>query len=106
MQSYYDEIQQKKRASRIFWILVFSFAIFLYYFFQGYYPSLDISLKQIFTGSGMTRLERDEFIESFGIVNIRVEPQDARIQINREDIGYDEKKMVPYDEYLLSIGKP
>lgn len=106
MQSYYDELHKKRTASRIFWFLVFSFALFLYYFFQGYYPSFDISLQQILSGSGMRNIERDELVRSFGIVNIRVEPRDARIQINREDIGYDEKKMVRYDTYSLSIGKP
>lgn len=106
MQSYYDELHKKRIASRIFWFLVFGFAIFLYYFFQGYYPSLDISLKQILSGSGMRTIGQDELVRAFGIVNIRVEPRDARIQINREDIGYDEKKMVPYDAYSLSIGKP
>lgn len=49
MQTYYDEIRKKRRASRIFWGFVFFFAFFLYFFFQGYYPAIDFSFREVFT---------------------------------------------------------
>jgi hypothetical protein len=106
LETYTQEILRKKRASRIFWFLVFGFAGFLYFFFQGYYPSIDISLKEIFSSGGLHRANRDEFIKSFGIVNVTVNPRDAKILLSGADFVNDEKRMVNYDTYTLSIGKP
>jgi cell shape-determining protein MreC len=39
LESYQHEIQRKRRAARVFWCIVFAFALFLFFFFQGYYPS-------------------------------------------------------------------
>jgi hypothetical protein len=106
LESYDQEIIRKRRAARIFWFLVFSFATFLYFFFQGYYPALDITWKQVFSSWGMRELSREELIRSFGIINIRVYPRDANISINGTSFGFDEKRMVPYGKYRLSVGKP
>jgi hypothetical protein len=84
--------------------LVCIFATFLYFFFQGYYPSFDFSLKSYFSSGEIHQPE--DLVKSFGIINIRVEPRDARILLSGEELGNDEKKMVAYDEYTLSIGKP
>lgn len=106
LESYDQEIIRKRRAARIFWFLVFSFATFLYFFFQWYYPALDITWKQVFSSWGMRELTRDELIRSFGIINVRVHPRDAHIAINGTSFGFDEKRMVPYGKYRLSVGKP
>lgn len=47
LQSYDQEIREKRRAARIFWYIVCIFAIFLFFFFQGYYPSIRIGLETI-----------------------------------------------------------
>jgi hypothetical protein len=80
--------------------------MFLYFFFQGYYPSVNLSWKEYFSSGELRRPEREDLVRSFGIVNIRVEPRDARILLSGEDLGNDEKKMVSYGKYRLSIGKP
>lgn len=54
----------------------------------------------------MRELTREELIRSFGIINIRIYPRDAIIGVNGEVFGFDEKKMVPYGKYRLSVGKP
>jgi hypothetical protein len=106
LESYNQEIIRKRRASRIFWLLVFSFATFLYFFFQGYYPSVNLSWKEYFSSGELRTIEREDLVRSFGIINIRVIPWDARILLSWEDLGNDEKKMVSYGKYRLSIGKP
>lgn len=106
LETYEQEVIRKRRAARIFWFLVFSFATFLYFFFQGYYPALDITWKQVFSSGGMRELTREELIRSFGIINIRIYPRNAIIGVNGEVFGFDEKKMVPYGKYRLSVGKP
>ncbi len=78
--SYADEIREKRRAARVFWGIVFLFAGFLYFFFQGYYPSIDFRVKELFSSGGLTAsgMKRD-LIRSFGIINISAKPTDAEI---------------------------
>ncbi|GAB0174301.1 MAG: hypothetical protein HHAS10_01800 [Candidatus Altimarinota bacterium] len=106
LESYEQEVIRKRRASRIFWFLVFSFATFLYFFFQGYYPALDITWRQVFSSGGMRELSKDELIRSFGIINVRTYPRESNMVVNGEAFGFDEKRMVPYGKYRLSVGKP
>jgi cbb3-type cytochrome oxidase subunit 1 len=82
LESYEHEVIRKKRAAKVFWLLVFSFAIFLYFFFQGYYPSFDFSLRSYFSSGELQEIDREDLVKSFGVVNIRVEPRDARIQLS------------------------
>lgn len=60
LESYYEEIARKKRAARIFWLVVFIFAGFLFFFFQGYYPDIQFRLSSVgsgtFSGEGNQRV--------------------------------------------------
>lgn len=103
IQSYQEEIRAKRIAARIFWLVVFVFAGFLYFFFQGYYPSIDFRLTNI-TGSGnVSGEERGVSIRSFGIVNVKASPLSSILTLNNNSYGNDEKKMVDYGDYTLNI---
>lgn len=101
MQSYYDEIRKKRNAARIFWLIVFLFAGFLYFFFQGYYPDISFHLTNIRKGS--ISGEGGVTIRSFGIVNVKVSPTTSTLMLNGDFYGNDEKKMTDYGDYRLSI---
>ncbi len=83
IESYQTEVTKKRRNARWFWVIVFSFATFLYFFFQGYYPDVRLGVRQIFQeGSGSTsREDLEDLIRSFGIINIRTTPDTASILI-------------------------
>ena len=38
LENYYEEIGRKRRERWAFWIVVWALSVFLYLFFQGYYP--------------------------------------------------------------------
>lgn len=100
LETYQSEILRKKRASRIFWIVVFLFAGFLYFFFQGYYPSIDLSIRSL-TSTGEHRTDPRDLIRSFGIINISVKPENATIFLSSGTYSNDEKRMTNYGTYSL-----
>ena len=105
LESYQQEVIRKRKSARIFWFLVFSFTIFLYFFFQGFYPDVRVGLRQIFrnseqdlSGSG------NELIKSFGIINISVKnPVDATILVSSGAFSSNEKRIVKYGNYQANI---
>jgi hypothetical protein len=104
LESYHEELTRKKRAARIFWLIVFVFAGFLYFFFQGYYPNIEFRLTNI----GMPAVsgeDRGVMIRSFGIVNVKVQPENTAINLNNAPYGNNEKKMVDYGEYTLAMNE-
>lgn len=105
IESYQQEIIRKRRASRFFWMIVFLFAGFLYFFFQGYYPSMDFSLREIFSTWWMRRPEMNEIIKSFGIINVGVKQKNATLLLSSGSYVSDEKRMTNYGSYSLSITK-
>ena len=105
MEPYHQEIIRKRQAARIFWGIVFAFATFLYFFFQGYYPSIDFSFKELFQSGNVRKPEVSEFVKSFGIINISVTPEDATILLSGSSYGNNEKRMVNYGTYSLLVGK-
>jgi hypothetical protein len=45
--TYRQEVKRKRRAARVFWMIVFTFATVLYFFFLGYYPDIGGGLSRI-----------------------------------------------------------
>lgn len=103
IQSYQEEIRAKRVAARIFWLVVFVFAGFLYFFFQGYYPSVDFRLTHILGTESVSGEEWGVTIRSFGIVNVKSIPNTSSLVLNNNPYGNDEKKMVDYGDYTLTI---
>lgn len=103
IQSYKEEIRTKRIAARTFWLVVFVFAGFLYFFFQGYYPSIDFRLMNIMGSGNVSGEERGVSIRSFGIVNVKAFPLTSILTLNTVSYGNDEKKMVDYGDYTLNI---
>jgi hypothetical protein len=80
LETYQAEITRKRRAARIFWLIVFICSLFLYFFFQGYYPDVRVGLRHIFSESGSQNFPgSSDLIRSFGIINVRTTQADATI---------------------------
>ena len=106
LESYFDEIRQKRNSKRIFWVIVLIGAIFLYFFFQGKYLAINIDWKNILGESGTININRDNIeLRSFGVINIKTQPQDARITINGVDHYSGEQILSPYGEYEANIDR-
>ena len=102
IETYQQEIIRKKRAARLFWFIVFLFAWFLYFFFQGYYPSINLSLRSL-TSTGELLNEPRDIIRSFWIINVSVDPKDSTILLSGGWYANDEKRMTNYGTYSLLI---
>jgi hypothetical protein len=107
IESYQTEVARKQKAARIFWLIVFVFAGFLYFFFQGYYPDIRLGVKQFLWTSGSTLGEHpSDLIKSFGIVNISVSrPVWATITLGSGAYVNNDKLMTNYGVYTASISK-
>ncbi len=104
IESYQLEIIHKRRAARIFWLVVFVCALFLYYFFQGYYPDVRVGMRRIFSESGTESLSgSSDLIKSFGIINVKTTPLDATILLGSGAYGNNEKKMSDYGDYTMQV---
>ncbi len=104
IESYQLEIIRKRRATRLFWLVVFVCALFLYYFFQGYYPDVRLGMRRIFSESGsQSSSGSSDLIKSFGIINVKTTPIDATILLGSGAYGNNEKKMSDYGSYTMQI---
>lgn len=105
IESYQIEILKKRRNSRWFWVIVFSFAFLLYFFFQGYYPDVRLGWARMFSEQDQTgeKTSIDDLIKSFGIINIKVIPTSAQIYLGSGSYGNNEKRMSNYGSYTLSM---
>lgn len=116
LESYFQEIKQKRRRKLFFWLIVLIFAIFLYFFFKGKYMSINIDWKQFLSHSGTTITEENieatasgsktkdlVTFNSFGIVNVKVFPKDANIWLNDKTYANDSKPWLDYGHYKMSI---
>jgi hypothetical protein len=104
--SYQNEISEKRRGARLFWCIVFIASIFLYFFFQGYYPDVRLGLKRILSESGTTTHSGvSDLIRSFGIINIVTIPADATITLGSGAYTSNEKQMSDYGLYHMNIEK-
>jgi hypothetical protein len=107
IESYQAEVARKQKAARIFWLIVFTFAGFLYFFFQGYYPDVRLGVKQFLGTSGSTLGDSpSDLIKSFGIINISVKkPTGATISLGSGSYVNNDKLMTNYGEYTATISK-
>lgn len=104
IESYQLEIIRKRRAARLFWLIVFVCAFFLYYFFQGYYPDVRLGMRRIFSESGSdTGSGSSDLIRSFGIINVKTTPIDATIFLGSGAYGNNEKRMSDYGDYTMQV---
>ena len=83
IETYHTEVTKKRRNARWFWVIVFLFATFLYFFFQGYYPDVRLGLKRVFSEkqTGNASGSFDDLIRSFGIINVKTIPSNSTISI-------------------------
>lgn len=93
LETYYEEIARKRRQRRIFWIVVWLLASFLYLFFQGYYPYVRIDLGQFF--ESQEEPAKPQVVRAFGIINVRTSPAPDRIVVSSPTIG---EKNIPNDD--------
>jgi hypothetical protein len=104
--SYQHEISEKRRGARLFWCIVFIASMFLYFFFQGYYPDVRLGLKRILSESGTTTHSGvSDLIRSFGIINIAIIPTDATITLGSGAYSTNEKRMSDYGSYHMDIAR-
>jgi hypothetical protein len=80
--------------------------MFLYFFFQGYYPDVRLGLKRILSESGTTTHSGvSDLIRSFGIINIVTIPTDATISLGSGVYTSNEKRMSDYGSYHMNIAR-
>ena len=107
LENYEKELSQKRLERRIFWFVVWLFAIFLYLFFQGYYPYIRLDISGYFTSnSGTTDTgERPQIVRAFGIINIRTLPVADAITVNGNYFANGDKIIYDYGDYDIKIEK-
>jgi hypothetical protein len=96
--SYQEEIRIRKNKDRIFWLAVFIMTIFLYFFFQGYYPNYQRFLDS-------TNDSKQAFLKPFGIIDIHVFPSPDTILVNNERYNNNSKTIFDLGEYTVDIQK-
>lgn len=96
--SYQEEIRTRKRKDRVFWFFVAVMTVFLYFFFQGYYPNYE----RIFDRADAPK---EAFLKPFGIIDIHVFPSPDGIWINNEYYNNNSKTIFDLGEYHVSIYK-
>ncbi len=105
LETYQVEILKKRRAARIFWLIVLLCSFLLYFFFQWKYPDIRVGLR-LFSESGSVSLSGwSELMRSFGIINVRTIPTDTTILLGTGWYGNNEKRMSDYGNYTMKIEK-
>lgn len=96
--SYQEEIRKHKSKDRIFWVIVATMTVFLYFFFQGYYPNYERFFDQ-------KDASKQAFLKPFGIIDIHVFPSPDGIWINNEYYNNNSKTIFDLGGYTVSIQK-
>lgn len=96
--SYQEEIRIRKGKDRVFWLVVAVMTVFLYFFFQGYYPNYE----RLFDREDASK---QAFLKPFGIIDIHVFPSPDGIWINNEYYSNNSKTIFDLGEYHVSIQK-
>ncbi len=97
--SYQEEIRIHKNKDRIFWGIVAIMTVFLYFFFQGYYPNYEGFLNRT------EDISKQTFLKPFGIIDIHVFPSPDSININNDTYNNNSKTIFDIGEYTVSIKK-
>jgi len=96
--SYQEEIRIRKNKDRIFWFVVIVMTMFLYFFFQGYYPNYE----RLLDGANTSK---QAFLKPFGIIDIHVFPSPDTILVNNERYNNNSKTIFDLGEYVVGIKK-
>ncbi|MDD2917077.1 MAG: hypothetical protein PHH70_04510 [Candidatus Gracilibacteria bacterium] len=96
--SYKEEIRIRKNKDRVFWFVVAVMTVFLYFFFQGYYPNYERFFSK-------TDTSKQAFLKPFGIIDIHVFPSPDSIWINNEYYNNNSKTIFDLGPYSVSIQK-
>ncbi|NRH20867.1 hypothetical protein HOO68_02385 [Candidatus Gracilibacteria bacterium] len=106
LESYQQEVKRKRQSARIFWLIVFVCSLFLYFFFQGYYPDIRVGMRRIFMEPGNNNFTGStDIMRSFGIINVRTTQLDANITLGSGSYANNEKRMSDYGNYTMDIQK-
>lgn len=106
LESYQQEVKRKRQSARIFWLIVFVCSLFLYFFFQGYYPDIRVGMRRIFMEPGNNNFTGStDIMRSFGIINVRTTQVDANITLGSGSYANNEKRMSDYGNYTMDIQK-
>lgn len=110
LESYYGEVERKKNQRRIFWLIVFGFATFLYLFFQGYYPYVRFDTWKFLEMGKPELAEKPQVVRAFGIINVRAIPEPDLIAISSPSMGTkivanDDKGFFDFGNYSVEIRK-
>lgn len=107
LDSYADELQKKRSAKRLFWLIVLLFSILLYMFFQGYYFSVRVGFEKLLHPSTTQYIApvwtNDGVLKSFGIINLKVDPNPASLTINTLPYQNGDKRIYDYGKYIIQI---
>lgn len=114
LENYYEEIGRKRRERWMFWIVVWALSVFLYLFFQGYYPYVKFDTWNFLEKTGelapKNEGEKPQVVRAFGIINVRTVPSPDRIAISSPTIGEriipnDDKGFFDFGNYSVKIEK-
>lgn len=108
LETYFAELRRKKIEKRIFWFFVLLSTLLLYFFFQGKYLVINMDFASFFSWSGNTQTGSDQHyfeVRSFGVLNVKTVPNDARVYINQELYRSGEQLYRPYGTYLIRVEK-
>lgn len=107
LDSYHDEVRRKRNSYAIFWGLVFLFAVLLFMFFQGYYFSVRLGFEQLLQKSpDKDNQSITQILKSFGIINLKVNPEPRTLTLNGQPYVNGDKKFVDYGNYELNVAEP
>ncbi len=96
--SFQEEIRIRRLKDFVFWLVVAVMTVFLYFFFQGYYPNYERFLDR-------TDTSKQAFLKPFGIIDIHVFPSPDGIWINNEYYNNNSKTIFDLGRYDVSIQK-
>ncbi|MFZ3232194.1 MAG: hypothetical protein WA194_01410 [Patescibacteria group bacterium] len=114
LENYYEEIGRKRRERWAFWTVVWALSVFLYLFFQGYYPYVKFDtwkfLETAERHPSEAIAEKPQVVRAFGIINVRTVPSPDRISIRSPIIGErvipnDDKGFFDFGNYSIKIEK-
>lgn len=108
LDSYHDEVRKKRNNHAIFWGVVFVFGVLLFMFFQGYYFSVSVGFEQLLQKHGPTEQKQplSQILKSFGIINLKVNPNPQTLTLNGEPYTNGDNKFVDYGDYELRVEEP
>ncbi len=107
LETYLEEIERKRNGRRIFWIAVTVSSVFLYLFFQGYYPYVRITAPELVQNESVTK---PQVVRAFGIITVRTSPAPDSITVRlpngtERKLENDEKGFFDFGRHEVSIEK-